>query len=261
MDGLRGGHTEFAGEGRLSAHQRFALDERDAMIDRDGWNCWRCDVYLPGQRGARAHRIARTKPNLERYGPYVLDHRRNIRHSCELCNSYAMHFDSIDEREAMLAAIIADLTARGFPTDGAAYKERRRISREQRAAEKGYCKEAKKTELEYKRLLNAREAAAKRKEYKQRYKELHREELNRKERERYHREKVVVQSYTRFEDADDAAVYRTTYARLHGYLQTLRKKYGVPTAEVTSVCTARELRKVEERREAVEKLRKRAIKT
>lgn len=261
MDGLRGGYSEFAEEGRLSAHQRFALDERDAMIERDGWNCWRCDVYLPGQRGARAHRIARTKPNLERYGPYVLDHRLNIRHSCERCNSYAMIFSCHGDKIAMLNEIKKDLKARGLPTDGEAYKERRRISREQRAAEKGHCKEAKKTELEYKRILKAREAAKKRKEYKQRYKELHREEMNRKERERYHREKVTAKSYTRFDDADDAAVYRTTYARLHGYLQTLRKKYNVPTAEVTSVCTARDLRKVEERREAVEKLRKRAIKT
>lgn len=260
MQGARGGYSEFAEEGRLTAHQRYALGERDAMIERDGYNCWRCDVFLPGQRGARAHRIARTKPNLERYGPYVLDHRLNIRHSCERCNSYAMHFDSIEEREAMLSEIIVDLTARGFPKDGEAYKERRRISREQRAAEKNHCKEAKKTEQEYKRIIQARDAAKKRQEYKQRYKETHREEINRKERERYHRGKVVAKSYTRFEDADDAAVYRTTYARLHGYLQGLRKKYNVPTSEVTSVCTARELRKVEERRDDVEKLRKRAIK-
>lgn len=115
MDGLRGGYTEFAGEGRLSAHQRYALDERDAMIDRDGYNCWRCGCYLPGQRGARAHRIARTKVNLTEYGPYVLDHRLNIKHSCERCNSYAMHFESWQEREDMVAEIRADLTARGYP--------------------------------------------------------------------------------------------------------------------------------------------------
>lgn len=261
MYGIRGGHTEFAGEGRLCAHKRYALDERDAMIDRDGYNCWRCGCYLPGQRGARAHRIARTKVNLNEYGPYVLDHRLNLKHSCEKCNSYAMHFDSMEEREAMLATIIADLTARGFPIDGASYKDRQRISREQLAAEKVHCKEAKKTEQEYKRIIQARDAAKKRKEYKQQYKKKNRNEINRKERERYHRGKVVAKSYTWFEDADDAAVYRTTYARLHGYLQSLRKKYNIPTSEVTSVCTARELRKVEDRRADVEKLRKRAIKT
>lgn len=227
MDGLRGGHTEFAGEGRLSAHQRFALDERDAMIDRDGYNCWRCGVYLHGQRGARAHRIARTKVNLCEYGPYVLDHRLNIKHSCERCNSYAMHFDGIEERDTMLAAIIADLTERGYPITGEAYQARRQASkaaldrekreraRLQRVADR---EEAKRNSRSAARIaLDALNLRAKK------YYQDNKEEIRQRGREQRRARGMPARMVWEDESAKEIL---KLHRRLANYIQNMKKKYG-----------------------------------
>lgn len=105
--------------GRLSNAIKYALEERDKMIERDGYLCWRCGRPLLDTFCGRAHRLARTRNNLSQYGPYVLDHRENIKHSCEACNSYAMRFADIQEQADMLAVIYADLQQRGLPCDGA----------------------------------------------------------------------------------------------------------------------------------------------
>ena len=41
--------------GALKPEERFALAERDAMIERDGYRCWRCGEQLASSRGERAH--------------------------------------------------------------------------------------------------------------------------------------------------------------------------------------------------------------
>ena len=126
--------------GRISKQTLYALEERDKMIEREGWYCWRCKIHLPDSRGQRAHRIADTKQNAREYGKYVLDHVENILHSCPQCNSYAMHFDSIQEREEMLSRIVSDLEARGLPTTGEKYHtevttEKQQIREERRRRE------------------------------------------------------------------------------------------------------------------------------
>lgn len=250
MDGLRGGHTEFAGEGRLSAHQRYALDERDAMIDRDGYNCWRCGCYLPGQRGARAHRIARTKVNLTEYGPYVLDHRLNIKHSCEKCNSYAMHFEGWQEREEMVAEICEDLKARGYPITGDEYKARRQASkaeldrkkreqkREERARER---EEAKRNSRSAERV--AMDACNERtKLWYQQNKQRVKDKLREQRRAAGKSERMVW-------EAESAKEIHRQHQRLGCYLQRMRKKYG---QRYTFSMTPHEIDMVEKHRLAVE---------
>jgi hypothetical protein len=227
MDGLRGGHTEFAGEGRLTAHQRYALDERDAMIDRDGYNCWRCGCYLPGQRGARAHRIARTKINLNEYGPYVLDHRLNIKHSCERCNSYAMHFDSLQEREDMVAEIRADLTVRGYPITGEAYQARRQASKAEADRKKREQKLEERAREREEAKRNSRSAARialdalnlRAKKYYQDNKEEIRQRGREQRRARGMPERMVWSD-------ESAKEILKLHRRLANYIQNMKKKYG-----------------------------------
>ena len=227
-------------DGRLTRHQRYALDERDKMIDRDGYNCWRCGIYLPEARGGRAHRIARTIPNLCEHGPYVLDHHLNLRHSCDSCNSYAMPFEDAVQREEMLAAIIADLKAQGLPTSGEDFQDRRRAAKkakdEKIAAEKAE---------EKKRALEIRNKKAK-EEYK---KKTHRKIEMEKIRQLFRVKRVMV---------DDYAAYRKAYLRLRDKMKWLSKKYNVDMSEVCNACPPADLRKIEQLREDVAELKEKS---
>lgn len=243
--------------GHIWPHQRYALEERDAMIERDGWNCWRCGCFLPGQRGARAHRIARTKTNLKEYGPYVLDHRLNIKHSCEHCNSYAMHFDGMEERETMLAEIVADLTARGYPTDAEDFKHRERKSRNRTDAEKAEARRQRDQERKAIRSIKAKEAYRKKLEWQREY--------DRKNRKRMTTAKAASakrikeggepRQYTAWVTEEAKAEYRQAYFRLRGYIRWVAQHYKVEVSKVETVCTAHELRKIEKHRANVEACR------
>jgi hypothetical protein len=250
VDGLRGGHTEFAGDGRLSAHQRYALDERDAMIERDGYNCWRCGVYLPGQRGARAHRVARTKPNLERFGPYVLDHRLNIRHSCERCNSYAMLFSCKGDKIVMLEEIKKDLEARGLPTNGAAYKARRKASKAEADRKKREQKREERAREREEARRNSRSAERVAMSVFNERTKLWYQQNKQRVKERLREQRRAAGKSERMVWADDSAKeIRKQHQRLGCYLQRMRKKYG---QRYTYSMTPHEIDMVEKHRLAVE---------
>ena len=141
--------------GSLTPELRYALAERDKMIERDGWTCWRCHEPLSSHRGQRAHRIARTKPNLAKYGPYILDHAENIQHSCTQCNPYAMRFHP-GAREAMLELIRVDLAARGLPStpeEWAAVLDKRHAATQTAAAKEAARKREHKSELQRQRKV------------------------------------------------------------------------------------------------------------
>lgn len=224
-------------EGRLTRHQRYALEQRDLMIDRDGYNCWRCGKFLPESHGGRAHRIARTIPNLCKYGPYVLDHHLNLRHSCDSCNSYAMSFEDAEQRDDMIDAIVADLKAQGLPTSGDDFQERRRVAK--KAKEE---KVASEKEEEKKRALEIRNKKAK-EAYK---KKIHRKIEMEKIRRLFKVKRVMV---------DDYAAYRKAYLRLRDKMKWLSKKYNVDISEVCNVCPPEDLRKIEQLREDVAALK------
>lgn len=100
--------------GPLSNEDLYAIEERQAMIRRDGYHCFRCGKRLYSARGQRCHIIPRTKPNLEKYGYRILDHRFNIKHGCSDCNSYAMQIVSNipGGEEALIQKICAELSER-----------------------------------------------------------------------------------------------------------------------------------------------------
>lgn len=72
--------------------EKYRAAEYEAALDRDNWRCWLCGVPLVGIDGGRAHIVAQNKPNVEKYGRYVIDNRNNFRMSCNRCNSYATKY-------------------------------------------------------------------------------------------------------------------------------------------------------------------------
>lgn len=259
--------------GRVSPQVKYALEERDKMIERDGWICWRCGEYLPQSRGQRAHRIARTKPNLKKYGPYVLDHHVNLWHSCSACNSYALRFESAAAREAMLTEIYADLEERGYRPEQIEYqagrqtmdalKMARRHSREQQERERDLKikeREKARAKKDKEKVRDRRERGRIRQEKAEAAREKKRaydREYGRRAREEAYRTGRVKRrpgGNQHFPSAESAAAYRQAYLRLYAFFRRLRDRYG-QDADIPGCCTAEQVRKLEKYRTALEALR------
>lgn len=63
----------------------------EKVFARDNWTCQTCgkSIYTYGTPQA-AHRIAKTKPNLKKYGPEIIHHPLNLVSVCssDYCNSF-----------------------------------------------------------------------------------------------------------------------------------------------------------------------------
>jgi 5-methylcytosine-specific restriction endonuclease McrA len=60
----------------------YANEQRDRIFQEAGYACANC-----GDRATQlAHRIAKTKPNLKKYGKGIIHHRFNLVSSCAECN-------------------------------------------------------------------------------------------------------------------------------------------------------------------------------
>lgn len=71
---------------------KYKLQEWEAAMDRDGSRCWLCGAPLLSIASGRAHINAQNVNNLNEYGVFVIDNRKNFRMSCNNCNGYATKY-------------------------------------------------------------------------------------------------------------------------------------------------------------------------
>ena len=85
--------------------------KRRAVCDRDGGMCVVCHTYRPlhgplGARGETAHRVAKTKWTLRRYGEERIDHIDNLAWTCHgKCNDAVLITFAPVPREALMKHI------------------------------------------------------------------------------------------------------------------------------------------------------------
>lgn len=89
--------------------------ERVACFERDNYVCQNCgeSIYKHGTPQA-AHRIAKTKANLENYGYQIINHRFNLKSACsnDICNSRWNIDNKTAQKMALIDKIKKDLAER-----------------------------------------------------------------------------------------------------------------------------------------------------
>lgn len=80
--------------------------KRIYIFNRDGWRCAVCYKAVTFATGQLAHRMAKTKANLKKYGEKIIDHPMNLRLTCSLaCNSAVLIDNKPIEKEQLIQSI------------------------------------------------------------------------------------------------------------------------------------------------------------
>jgi 5-methylcytosine-specific restriction endonuclease McrA len=90
-----------------------AIDKREEKVfARDNYTCQTCkeSIYIHGTPQA-AHRIAKSKANLKKYGPEIIHHPFNLVSVCspDRCNSFWNIGGNPVECEKLVDRILADI--------------------------------------------------------------------------------------------------------------------------------------------------------
>jgi hypothetical protein len=114
-------------------HKLEANEFRDSLFTIAGWRCCVCGLPLAIQGTAQlAHRVAKTKSRLEKYGPSVINHALNLVPVCGLrCNDRVNIGNQTLVAHALLDRIIRVTTGReGSPSLADYYAELRELFKE-----------------------------------------------------------------------------------------------------------------------------------
>jgi hypothetical protein len=114
--------------------EKFEANEfRDSLFTIAGWRCCVCDIPLATHGTAQlAHRVAKTKSRLEKYGPSVINHGLNLVPVCGLkCNDRVNIGNQTLVAHALLDRIIRVTTGReSYPSLADYYSELRESFKE-----------------------------------------------------------------------------------------------------------------------------------
>ncbi len=85
------------------------------VFNKAGNKCEVCGKRLTPQTGQVAHRMAKSKVNLKKYGKAIINHPFNLRATCSLrCNSAVLIDNKPIEKEQLVNVIEEDIKTRPF---------------------------------------------------------------------------------------------------------------------------------------------------
>ncbi len=80
------------------------------IFNKAGNKCEVCGKRITPQTGQVAHRMAKSKANLKKYGKSIINHPYNLRATCSLrCNSAVLIDNKPIEKEQLVEAIKRNL--------------------------------------------------------------------------------------------------------------------------------------------------------
>lgn len=120
----------------MTTFQKYALQERDAMIKRDGYLCWKCGVFITRSADERGFLLKRSNGNIGKYGKFVMNHHLLLAHSCPVCSKDACSICSESELKEKIKAVILDLQDRGLPYNPILEKRKTKAESMQRYRDK-----------------------------------------------------------------------------------------------------------------------------